>query len=140
MVNAPTNGNRPPTLPGAFNDDAVTRGLLAEGIKRSGYSREQIAERMSWLLATKVTADMLNNFTADSKAAHRFPVAWSRAFCESTGDWSLIRYLADQAGYLLLEKTDAEVVALGELVIEQERAKTEITRISRNIIERRAQG
>ena len=128
----------PELLPGTFNDDAVTRGLLAEAIKKSGQSREQIAERMSWLLATRVTVDILNNFTAEGKVAHRFPFAWSRAFCQSTGDWRLLQYIAEQSGFLLLDKEDAEVVALGEQVIERERAATEVTRIARNIIERRA--
>jgi hypothetical protein len=128
----------PELLPGTFNDDAVTRGLLAEAIKKSDMSREQIADRMSWLLSTKVTVDMLNNFTADGKLAHRFPFAWSRAFCRSTGDWRLLHYIADQADFLLLDKEDAEVVALGEQVIEQERAAAEVKKIARNIIDRRA--
>jgi hypothetical protein len=128
----------PELLPGTFNDDAVTRGLLAEAIKKSGESREQIAERMAWLLSTKVTADMLNNFTADGKVAHRFPFAWSRAFCQSTGDWRLLHYIAEQASFLLLDKENAEVVALGEQVIERERAETEVKKIARNIIDRRA--
>jgi hypothetical protein len=128
----------PELLPGTFNDDAVTRGLLAEAIKKSGESREQIAERMSWLLSTKVTADMLNNFTAEGKLAHRFPFAWARSFCKSTNDWRLLQYIAEQASFLLLNKEDAEVVSLGEQVIERERASTEVQRIARNIIEKRA--
>jgi hypothetical protein len=128
----------PELLPGTFNDDAVIRGLLGEAIKKSGQSRDQIAERMAWLLSTKVTADMLNNFTAEGKVAHRFPLAWARAICQSTGDWRLLQYIAEQSGFLLLDKEDAEVVALGEQVIEKERAAMEVTRISRNIIERRS--
>lgn len=138
IVSDKESPGNPELLPGTFNDDAVTRGLLAEAIKKSGVSREQIAERMAWLLSTKVTADMLNNFTADGKAAHRFPFAWSRAFCESTGDWRLLQYIAEQSNFLLLNKEDAEVVTLGEQVIERERAETEVKRIARNIIERRA--
>jgi hypothetical protein len=128
----------PDLLPGTFNDDAVTRGLLTDSIKKSGLSREQIAERMSWLLSTRLTADMLNNFTADGKVSHRFPFAWSRAFCESTGDWRLLHYIAEQSGFILLNKDDAEVLTLGEQVIEREQAETEIKRIARNVIERRS--
>jgi hypothetical protein len=133
------NGSEhPDLLPGTFDDDAVTRGLLADAIKRSEQSRDQIADRMSWLLSRTVTANMLNDFTADSKANHRFPFAWSRAFCEATGDWRLFHHLADQAGFILVAKDDADVVSLGELVIQQEQAQTEIKRHARNIIERRS--
>jgi hypothetical protein len=138
IVSEKETPSNPELLPGTFNDDAVTRGLLAEAIKNSESSREQIAERMSWLLSTKVTADMLNNFTADGKVAHRFPFAWSRAFCESTGDWRLLHFIAKRARFLLLDEEDADVVALGEQVIERERADTEVKKIARNIIDRRA--
>lgn len=126
-------------IPGSFDDDAVTRGLLGEAIRRCEQSREQIAERMSWLLSKNVTASMLNDFTAESKANHRFPFAWARAFCESTGDWRLFHHIMGAAGYALLNKQDADVLTLGELVIEQERTKSEIARHARNIIERRVQ-
>lgn len=125
-------------LPGTFDDDAVTRGILADTIKKSDLSREQIAERMSWLLSKAITADMLNNFTAESKSNHRFPLAWSRAFCESTRDWRLLRYVADQAGFLLMPKADSDVLLLGELVVRQEQNRAEITRHAQNIIERRS--
>jgi hypothetical protein len=138
IVSEKEEPSNPELLPGTFNDDAVTRGLLADAIKKSGDKREQIAERMSWLLSTKVTADMLNNFTADGKVSHRFPFAWSRAFCESTGDWRLLHFIAERSNFLLLDREDADVVALGEQVIEQERAAAEVKKIARNIIDRRA--
>jgi hypothetical protein len=128
----------PDLIPGTFDDDAVTRGLLADAIRKSTQSRQQIAERMSWLLSKAVTTDMLNNFTADSKNAHRFPIAWSRAFCQATGDWRLFLHLADQAGFILLPKSDADVVSLGELVVQQKQTEAEIARHAHNIVERRS--
>ena len=35
---------------------------------------------------------MLNSFTAESKEKHRWPFAWTRAFCQSTGDWRMAGY------------------------------------------------
>src|SRR6185437_11813217 len=110
----------PELLPGSFNDDAVIRGLLADSIKKSGQSREQIAERMSWLTSNKITSDMLNNFTAEGKVAHRFPLAWMRSFCQSTGDWRLFQYLAEQSLFILLNKADGDLITLAEQVIERE--------------------
>ncbi|HEX7289474.1 MAG TPA: hypothetical protein VF532_25040 [Candidatus Angelobacter sp.] len=124
-------------LPGGHNDDALTRGLLADAIKHSGKSREQIAGCMSFLLATTVTAETLNNFSVEGRPAHGFPLAWTRAFCTVTGDWRLIQHLAEQAGFLLLANGDADLVSLGELVVQQERARREVERHANNIIARR---
>src|SRR6266704_98967 len=131
-IDDPSDG----VIPGSYDDDAVTRGLLVDAIRKCEKSREQIAERMSWLLARTVTASMLNDFTADSKQSHRFPFGWSRAFCESTGDWRLMHALADRSGFLLISKDDADVLTLGELVIQEQRARNEITRKAGDIIER----
>jgi hypothetical protein len=123
---------------GTYNDDAFTRALLADAIKRCGKSREQIAGHMSYLLATKITSEMLNRFTGESKQAQGFPFAWARAFCAATDDWRLIQHLAEQAGFLLLDRDDADVLSLGELAVEQQRARREIERHANNIIARRA--
>ena len=125
-------------LPGTFDDDSVIRGLLADAIREYDKSREQIAERMSWLLSKAITADMLNNFTADSKLNHRFPLAWCRAFCKSTDDWRLIQYVAEQSDFTLMRREDSDVFTLGELVIQREQTDREISRHASNIIERRA--
>lgn len=138
IVTASEPPANPELLPGSCNDDSVVRGLLADAIKKSEYSREQIADRMSFLLAISVTADMLNNFTANGKMTHRFPLAWMRAFCESTGDWRVLRHIAEESRFILLSSADAEVITLGEQVIERERADTEVKRLAKNIIERRS--
>jgi hypothetical protein len=126
------------SMPGASDDDAITRGILADAIKRSGMSRAQVAEKMSWLTSRKISEGMLFDFTAESKAAHRFPFAWARAFCQVTGDNRLIEYIAEQAGFILLPKSDADVLSLGELVVEQLRVEGEVTRHARNVLERRS--
>jgi hypothetical protein len=126
-------------LPGGCNDDAVTRALLADAIKRSGQSREQIARLMSFLLATKITSELLYRFTGESEQAERFPFAWARAFCTATDDWRLMQHVAEQAGFLLLAKDEADLVSLGELAVETERSRREVERHANNIIARRAE-
>ncbi|HET7873214.1 MAG TPA: hypothetical protein VFL42_11925, partial [Terriglobales bacterium] len=122
-------------LPGAANDDAVTRGLLGHALTHCGRSRDEIAARMSFLLAHTITAGVLNKFIAQGK----FPFAWTRAFCAATDDWRLLHHLAEQAGFLLLAQQDADLVSLGELVVQQERAQLEIERHAKNIIARRSE-
>jgi hypothetical protein len=126
------------SMPGASDDDAIVRGILADAIKRSVMSREQIAEKMSWLTSRKISGSMLFDFTAESKAAHRFPFAWARAFCQATGDNRLIEHIAERAGFILLPKSDSDVLSLGELVVEQRRVEGEVSRHARNILERRS--
>lgn len=124
-------------LPGSSNDDAVVRGLMAEGIKRSELSRIQIAEKMSYLLAQPVTERALDNFTATSHS-HRFPLAWLRAFCVVTGDWRLLQHVAEQAGFILLPQSEKDLLSIGELVVTQRRSAQEIDRHAENIIQRRS--
>jgi hypothetical protein len=124
-------------VPGAADDDAVTRGILADALKRSELSRDQVAERMSWLTSKQISASMLFDYTAESKSAHRFPFAWARAFCQAVNDWRLLEHMADRAGFILLPKSDSDVLSLGELVVEQKRVETELSRHAKNILERR---
>jgi len=124
-------------LPGSCNDDAVIRGILTQAIKQADLSRERVAEQMSHLLAREITAQMLNDFTADSKKQHRFPLAWLRAFCTVTGDWRLLQHIADQAGLAVIAAEDRDVLALGELVVERAHTGHEIERHTNNILQRR---
>ena len=124
-------------MPGSCDDDTVTRSILADAIKQSQHSRDLIADRMSTLLGAKVTVAMLNNFTSESKDRHRWPFAWTRAFCMATEDMRLIQHLAEQTGFILLPAADSDVVRLGELVIEQKRNDTEIDNRAKAVIARR---
>jgi hypothetical protein len=124
-------------LPGSSDDDSVTRGILTDAIKRSGMSREQIAEKMSYLTSRQISSTMLYDFTAESKAAHRFPFAWTRAFCQATGDMRLLQHIAEKLDFVLVAKDDTDVLTIGELVISREEADSKIARYSRNVIERR---
>jgi hypothetical protein len=46
-------------LPGSLNDDSLVREVVTEAIKRSGKSREQVADEMSRTLGLSVTARMI---------------------------------------------------------------------------------
>jgi hypothetical protein len=124
-------------MPGSCDDDTVTRSILADAIKQSQHSRDEIADRMSVLLGSKLSVAMLNNFTSESKDRHRWPFAWTRAFCMATEDMRLVQHLAEQTGFILLPQADADIVRLGELVVEQRRNEEEIANRAKNVIERR---
>jgi hypothetical protein len=72
-------GNIPnmiPPKPGALKIGLNLRRFLAETIKDSPLSREQIVERMSDLLGTRITLPMLNRWVAYSSEEWRFPLEY----------------------------------------------------------------
>lgn len=74
-------------------------------IKSVQKSREQIADEMTELSCRKVTAAMINNWTADSHP-HEMPCDLIAAFCEATGDYRPLLILTDTAGIHTIEAPD----------------------------------
>jgi hypothetical protein len=108
-------------LPGSMNDDLLVRSVITDAIKLSGKSREQIAEDMSYLLATDVTARMLSAFTAESKEQHRWPGAWNRAFCYATDDYRLMTCTLAAAGVRAVTAQEESLIELGRLYLRRKR-------------------
>lgn len=108
--------------PGSINDASTIRAMLAESIKRSGKSREQIAETMSRLTGTMVTERRLNAFTAESRESFKFPLELARAFCMATRDFTLLRNVIEMAGFRVITKTEFDVLQLGHEYLTQKRA------------------
>lgn len=94
------------TLPPKPEPDVEIRRCLAEAMRLTCKSREQIADALSERIGRPITVHMLNDYAALSKEGNRFPAAWVRAFCEVTGDDSLQR--------MILGPHLAALVELGE--------------------------
>jgi hypothetical protein len=122
-------------VPGALNDDLLVREVITNSIKRSGKSREQIADEMSRGLAIAVTARMISSFTAESKELHRWPGAWDRAFCAAVADDALLKCRVELAGYQVIDTAEAQLLALGREYLRQKRASAQV-----EILERQLQG
>ena len=106
--------------PGSGDDDATIRATLTDSIKRCPKKREVIADEMSYLLGRQISEAMLNAYTADSKENHRWPAAWTRTFCQVTGDWRLMQCVAERAGLRLIDARQAKLLELAEHLIEKE--------------------
>lgn len=97
----------------------VSARLLAAvklAIKIAPKSREQIADDMTELSGRRVTAGMINNWTAESHP-HDVPAELLPAFCEATGDFGSLLVLTDTAGVYTVEppeKIRAKIQALEE--------------------------
>jgi len=116
---------------GKFNIDVRLREMLSESLKRCPLSRYEVAGKMSELLGVEISKSQLDSWTAESKENHRFPFAYAGAFCEATGDKSIIRLLADLCGGYFIEGEDAIRLELGRI----EEQKQELLRRERAIRE-----
>ena len=76
---------------GSQESDLAIRRLLSDVMATSKKTRKQISEELSQRTGRAITVSMLNDYTATTKTAARFPAAYVRAFCEVTGNDSLDR-------------------------------------------------
>jgi len=88
--------------------------------------KEVTGERMTEFLGRRITASMLSDFAAESKAGARFPVIYVEAFCRATGDDTLKR--------LILGPELLEMLELGEraAAILDERARRRVLKVPGN--------
>ena len=125
-------------VPGAFDDDAALRGIIADAIKRCSKKRETIATEMALLLHRQVTLRMLNAFTAEANECHRWPQCFTRAFCAVTGDDRLLRFQVECAGLSVINAEEMELLELGRKVLEGKLQQREVDAMADQIICRRA--
>lgn len=124
---APTSGQAtlfptPEVTPGSFDDTGLVRFTLIQSIKKSGKSRAEIAETMSFLLGRQVTEAMLNAFTAESRGDRRFPAEYDRAFCAATGDNTLMVCRIELAGLHVIDDNGMKLLELGREYLRGKRA------------------
>ena len=105
-----------------MNDSGLVQHVITSGMKRSGLSRAEIADRMSYLAGMQVTEAMLNNFAAESRPDVRFPLQLARAFCAAVGDNQLLTCCASFAGLHFVDETGLHLMELGREFLKQKRA------------------
>jgi hypothetical protein len=118
---------------GGINDDLLVRDVITDAIKRSGKSRQQVADEMSALLGTEVTDRMLNSFTASSREQHRWPGAWDRAFCMAAGDDRLLTCRVELAGYKVIRGDEVHLLELGRQYLLRKRSEAELADLERRL-------
>lgn len=92
---------------GRLNVTCQLNTAIALAIKDAPKSRETICDEMTELLGVKISINMLNSWTAESKEQHRFPAEYLPAFCIATGSIEPMRILAEAAGVYTLPGPDA---------------------------------
>lgn len=101
--------------PGRLNIDATLREMISDALKHTKLSRYEVAAEMSRLIGREITKSMIDSWSAESKENHRFPLAYLNAFCEATGDKSILRFIAEKAGGYFIEGADALYTELGRI-------------------------
>jgi len=122
-------------LPGSLNDDSLVRETITDAIKRSGKSREQIADEMTRTLGLQVTARMISSFTSETKELHRWPGAWDRAFCAAVNDNRLLFCRVEKAGFRPIDAAECDLLELGREFLREKRARENVA-----LLEKRLQG
>lgn len=108
--------------PGSGNDDAIVRQAISGAIRRCSKSREEIAEEMTTLVGVRVTEKMLNSYSGEANQPHRWPAAWDRAFCQITGDDTLLICRVQAAGLFVIDQTGRDLLELGRELLRQKQA------------------
>lgn len=123
----------PPPIPGSMNDAHVVRAALVETIRACGKSRETLAGEMSALTGAEITVTRINGFTAESREDRRFPLELLRAFCTATGDFNLLRSVAERSGFRLINDVEWELLNLGREYLKQKRASEKADTIEQRL-------
>ncbi len=89
-----------------FDIDAQIRRAMTEAIKNVRKSRIIIAAEISELVGVQISEHQINSWTATSKEGYRIPAAYIPAFCEVTGDTTLLKILANPLGVKIVENKD----------------------------------
>lgn len=113
-----------PALPGALDFDLAVRHLIAEAIKHSALNATLIAARMSELLGFELSAHQLHSWTAPSRDAWRFPLAYLPALEVACETVAITTWLASVRGGRLRigrEALDSELGKQERLISEAQR-------------------
>lgn len=109
----------------------LIRAALAVTFKRSGRSREQIADGVTARLGYSVTKAMLDGYVAESRPANRFPLEMLPAWTEETGDRALLEAVLEA-----VDPQTATKIRYAEARIEAELAAAEAEGMKAAILRR----
>jgi len=99
------------------------RASITRTTRKSKFSREQIADKMSELMGRKITASTIYNFSSESHHDHRFPAELLPFWIKATGDNSILELLAEASGCQVLSGQEALYADLARLDRQAEEIK-----------------
>lgn len=109
------------------------KNLLSEALKKCPYSRHEVAAKLSKKTGKEITYHTLNSWTAESKELRRFPVEFLPAFCHVTGDFTILKVIANIAGGFFIEGEEAIYTQLGRIQAEEAKLEKEKKEIQKRL-------
>lgn len=120
MFNIPSPA---PQTPGSMNYSCEIAHAMSKALKNCPHDRYEVAARMSRLLGSEVSVNMLNAYTAESRETHNITLERAIAFDAATESYSLLKLHSDKRGCRVLIGKEALLAELGEIGrLEQELA------------------
>ena len=105
------------------------RTAIADAIRKSRYSREEIVALIYGMTGLKVSKSILDQMTAASKVQYRFPAEVLPALCEITQDWEPLRILVEASGFEMVDQQEAKKLKIMRLEEEKRNIENEIERL-----------
>jgi hypothetical protein len=119
-------------LPGQLATDGVRlQDAIARAVAQSGQTREQIAAKMSELTRDQIPPTHLRAY----EDCGRMPMAYARAFCAATGDYTLLLMLAEGAGIRMVRDDEWKLLQWAKRQLEIRRLQAECEAIAAEIEE-----
>ncbi|ODN71211.1 hypothetical protein [Methylobrevis pamukkalensis] len=114
---------------GSLDLAAELCATLSQAIKDCPLSRAEIAARMSDLTGKPVSEDMLNQWTAKSATAWRFPFEFAPAFEVATASQVLQLLLARHRGTVVMTKREGRDAEIGRAQRELKEKQAQLRRL-----------
>jgi hypothetical protein len=119
--------------------DAAVRRALRAAFRLSEKSRQAIADEMSRLTGRKVTASILDHFTAESRSDRRFPAAWLPAFCVAAGTCDVMKLLVEAVGFRMIDADEAMLIEYARATLDKKEAAEKIENLESRLMRNRDQ-
>lgn len=112
--------------PASMDYDREIRCLLSSALKQTSKSRYEVCARMSELIGHEITISMLNAWTAESREAWRFPLAYSIPFEIACDTFCLTEFQARQRGCKVYAGDEVRQAEIGRLESQMEELATKL--------------
>jgi hypothetical protein len=78
---------------------------------------------MTSVLGIRITVLMLNDYTAASHLAHRWPAEFDIAFCLAVDDWQLLHARVKAAGFRMIGPEEERFISIGKAFLQASQAE-----------------
>ncbi|ETR79285.1 hypothetical protein X566_01440 [Afipia sp. P52-10] len=135
VTRTPHNGFMPPPVVERFDHERIKsvrlsgriKRAVAEAMKDSGRSREEIAEQMSEFLGgEKITVTVLAQYTSTANDGHNIPAYRLLALFAVTGDARLLNELLAGSGFIAVHERYEALLRRESAKLHRERIDQEI--------------